>query len=389
MNERNAAVCLWLWDVLGFDMKKTADFLLTFSDPVAGYELAVRGELDPEIFPCRDLEKVTAKNLDSYASDLKYYADKNIDVITFYDKEYPMNLALSETPPPVLFVRGKIPETYKKPSVSLVGTRACTPSGAKFCARMAYGLALHGFAVASGISEGIESFALAGALQAPSATPTAVVPTSLDKIYPRESEYLCDFVAERGAAISVFPSDAKVPIRMTFTVANYVLAAISHGTILFEASPSSGSLSDVKAAKRQGKLLFAVPGQPGNHASDAANELIKKGARVCTGLNDVIDTYNEVYSPLFGGKIEKLKQSNVTKQRQSLKKREKDEQEKLLAALDETERKVLSGLTSPKPVDALCDELDISFPEIATALQSLELQGLVKNTEDGYVSSVG
>lgn len=103
----------------------------------------------------------------------------------------------------------------------------------------------------------------------------------------------------------------------------------------------------------------------------------------------MIDTYNEVYSPLFGGKIEKLKQSNVTKQRQSLKKREKDEQGKLLAALDETERKVLSGLTSPKPVDALCDELDISFPEIATALQSLELQGLVKNTEDGYVSSVG
>lgn len=51
MNERNAAVCLWLWDVLGFDMKKTADFLLTFPDPVAGYELAVRGELDPEIFP--------------------------------------------------------------------------------------------------------------------------------------------------------------------------------------------------------------------------------------------------------------------------------------------------------------------------------------------------
>ena len=132
-----------------------------------------------------------------------------------------------------------------------------------------------------------------------------------------------------------------------------------------------------------------MPGQPGNHASDAANELIKKGARVCTGLNDVIDTYNEVYSPLFGGKIEKLKQSNVTKQRQSLKKREKDEQGKLLAALDETERKVLSGLTSPKPVDALCDELDISFPEIATALQSLELQGLAKNTEDGYVSSVG
>lgn len=155
----------------------------------------------PRSFLAEILEKVTAKNLDSYASDLKYYADKNIDVITFYDKEYPMNLALSETPPPVLFVRGKIPETYKKPSVSLVGTRACTPSGAKFCARMAYGLALHGFAVASRISEGIESFALAGALQAPSATPTAVVPTSLDKIYPgAKSEYLCDFVAERGAA---------------------------------------------------------------------------------------------------------------------------------------------------------------------------------------------
>ena len=374
---------------LDFDIKKTADFLLTFSDPAVGCDLAVRGELDSEVFPCRDFEKATSKSIDSYYSDLKYYTDKNIDIVTFYDKEYPMNLALSETPPPILFVRGKIPETYKKPSVSLVGTRSCTPSGAKFCARMAYGLALHGFSVASGISEGTETFALAGALQAEHSVPIAVAPTSLDRIYPRESEYLCDSVAERGAVISVFPSDAKVPIRMSFTVANYVLAAISHGTILFEASSNSGSLSAVKAAKRQGKLLFAVPGQPENRASAAANQLLKKHARVCTGLNDVIDAYNEVYSPLFGGKIEKLKQSDVTRQRQTLKKRKTEENGKLIAALDETERKVLSGLTSPKPVDALCDELDISFSEIATALQSLELQGLVKNTEEGYVSSVG
>ena len=132
MNEKNAALCLWLWDVLGFDPKKTADFLLTFPDPERGYELAVSGELDEEIFPSRFLEKATEKSLEVYASDLAYYSDKNIDIITFYDREYPTGLALSETPLPILFVRGKIPETFKRPSVSLVGTRSCTPSGAKF-----------------------------------------------------------------------------------------------------------------------------------------------------------------------------------------------------------------------------------------------------------------
>ena len=389
MNEKNAAACLWLLNALGYDPKKTADFLLTFSDPVEGYELAVRGELDSEIFPCADFERATSKSLDAYASDLKFYADKNIDVITFYDREYPMNLALSEMPPPVLFTRGKIPETYKAPSVSLVGTRSCTPSGAKFCARMAYGLALHGFAVASGISEGIESFALAGSLQAPSACPVAVVPTSLEKIYPRESEYLCDAVAERGAVVSVFPAEAKIPIRMSFTVANYVLAAISHGTILFEAASNSGCLSAVKAAKRQGRLLFAVPGQPGNRASASANEQIKKGARICTGLNDVIDAYNEVYSPLFGGKIEKLKQSEITDERKARKKSESEKKAQIISALGETERKVLSSLSAPKGTDALCEELDLSFSEVASALQALEMNGLVRDTESGYISSAG
>lgn len=385
----NAAVCLWLSENLGYDSKKCADFLLTFPDPISGYELAVRGELDEDIFPCRDLEKATSKRLEAYASDLKYYEDGNVDIITFYDREYPMNLALSETPPPILFVRGKIPETYKQPSVSLVGTRACTPAGAKFCARMAYGLSLHGFSVVSGVSEGIESFALAGAMQAQNARPVAVCPTSLDRIYPSESEYLCSSVAERGAVISTVPSGAKLPVKMAFNISNYVISAMSHGTILFEASPNSGSLAAVKSAKRQGKLLFAVPGQPGNHASDAANELIKKGARVCTGLNDVIDTYNEVYSPLFGGKIEKLKQSNVTKERNALKKRKNEKTEQIIASLDETEKLVLSSLSSPKPTDVLCEELDLSFPEIATALQSLELRGLVRNTESGYVASAG
>lgn len=389
MNEKNAAVCLWLSENLGYDLKKCADFLLTFPDPISGYELAVRGELDEDIFPCRDLEKATSKRLEAYASDLKYYEDGNIDVITFYDREYPMNLALSETPPPILFVRGKIPETYKRPSVSLVGTRACTPAGAKFCARMAYGLSLHGFSVVSGVSEGIESFALAGAMQAQNARPVAVCPTSIDRIYPSESEYLCNSVAERGAVISTVPSGAKLPVKMAFNISNYVISAMSHGTILFEASPNSGSLAAVKSAKRQGKLLFAVPGQPGNHASDAANKLIKKGARVCTGLNDVIDTYNEVYSPLFGGKIEKLKQSKVTKERNALKKRKNEKTEQLIASLDETEKLVLSSLSSPKPTDVLCEELDLSFPEIATALQSLELRGLVRNTESGYVASAG
>lgn len=386
MNEKNAALCLWLWDVLGFDPKKTADFLLTFPDPERGYELAVSGELDEEIFPSRFLEKATEKSLEVYASDLAYYADKNIDIITFYDKEYPTGLALSENPLPILFVRGKIPETFKRPSVSLVGTRSCTPSGAKFCARMSYGLSLHGFSVVTGVSEGIESFALAGALQAPNATPVAVVPTAVDKVYPSESEYLCDSVAERGAVIGVFPSDAKIPIRMSFSVANCALAAVTHGTILFEASPTSGSLAAVKSAKRQGKLVFAVPGQPGTPASGAANDLIKKGARICTGLNDVIDAYNEEYSPLFGGKIEKLKQSDVTKDRRAKQKREHEKTEKLIASLDSSEREILALLSEPRQADDLCEELTLPFSEIVTALQSLEMQGLVRNTPEGYVA---
>ena len=100
----------------------------------------------------------------------------------------------------------------------------------------------------------------------------------------------------------------------------------------------------------------------------------------------MIDAYNEEYSPLFGGKIEKLKQSDVTKDRRAKQKRENEKTEKLIASLDPSEREILALLSEPRQADDLCEELTLPFPEIVTALQSLEMQGLVRNTPEGYVA---
>ncbi len=388
-DDKRAAVCLWLWTVLGYNPKRTSEFLLSFSDPEEGYELAVHGDLDEEIFPCRDFSAVTEKSLEFYGDTLEYYRKKGIKTVTFYDKEYPINLAMSENPLPVLFVKGEIPEMYKKPSVSFVGTRSCTSDGARFCARMGYGLALHGFSVVSGVSAGIESAALIGAVQSSEGNPVAVIPSEIEKIYPSESERLCFSVAEKGAVVSMFPSYAKIPIRQAFSVSNYVLGTISHGTVLFEATQNSGSLSAVKSAKRQGRLVFAVPGQPEDLLSSAANDLIKKGTKICTGLNDVIDAYNETYSVLYGGEIKKISKSKLAKARNAEKKQKREETESFINSLTEDEKRILNSLSSSKQIDVICDELGLSFPEVATVLQNLEVQKAVKNTENGYVSVLG
>lgn len=176
-------------------------------------------------------------------------------LITVMDEGYPANLLLIPNLPPFLFYRGALQEQDAR-SVAVVGTRDATKAGLDHAARMSGLLAERGVTVISGLARGIDTAAHRAALTAGGRT-IAVFGTGITRCYPAENRELAEEITASGALVSQF-WPTRPPGRDTFPRRNVVTSGISQGTVVIEASSTSGAKMQARLAIEHGKKVFLV-----------------------------------------------------------------------------------------------------------------------------------
>ena len=199
---------------------------------------------------------------------------------------YPRLLALAEDAPPVLAVLGD-PAVLHRRQVALVGARSASAGGRRMAEELAEGLVRAGLAVTSGLARGVDAAAHLGALRAGGAT-VAAVAGGLDQPYPAENAALQARIAAEGGAVVAEAPLGTAPLARHFPRRNRIVAGLVLGVVVVEAALRSGSLITARLALEAGRELFAVPGSPLDPRARGSNDLIRQGAHLTEGAEDVL-----------------------------------------------------------------------------------------------------
>ena len=208
-----------------------------------------------------------------------------VRVVTAFDEEYPGPLAEISDPPFLLYAAGNV-DRLGLPAVGIVGSRAATRYGRDVAARLARELSAAGITVVSGFARGVDESAHQAAVGTAGGT-IAVLGCGLDVDYPREHAALKEAMRARDLLLSEFPPGTE-PIPANFPVRNRIIAGLCAGVVVVEASRRSGSLITARLANEFGRDVFAVPGSVFSQTSIGTHELLRDGAILCRGAEDVL-----------------------------------------------------------------------------------------------------
>ncbi len=206
--------------------------------------------------------------------------------VFFGEEGYPEPLLHIQNPPDVLFVRGSLPKDFAR-SIAMVGSRRATRYGSSQARRIAKGLAEKGVCVVSGLARGIDAASHQGALDGGGPT-VAVLGSGLGRMYPAENKELAQRILDEGGAIvSELAPDAQ-PLPYHFPARNRIISGLSSAVLLIEAQLKSGTHTTIEYAQAQRKEVFALPGNVDAPGSELPLMLLKDGAYLCTGPEDVL-----------------------------------------------------------------------------------------------------
>jgi len=205
-------------------------------------------------------------------------------LITVLDEDYPSNLRRIYDRPPFLFVRGTLSEDDSR-SVAIVGTRRASDAGRALARDMAAALTERGVTVISGMAAGIDTEAHTAALDTGGRT-IAVMGTGIDRVYPKQNQALSERIAASGALLSQFWPGAP-PRGTNFPLRNVVTSGVAIGTVVIEASSTSGAKMQARLALEHGKQLFLVESLV-LHEEWAQRYKTRRGAQVVGGVDDVV-----------------------------------------------------------------------------------------------------
>ncbi|MBI3710703.1 MAG: DNA-protecting protein DprA [Proteobacteria bacterium] len=286
------------------------------------------------------------------------------------EAEYPPALAAIEDAPPLLTIRGH-GQVLRQPMIAVVGARNASANGIRFARELAAGLGRAGLVVVSGLARGIDTAAHQGALASGT---VAVMAGGVDVIYPPENERLYADILAQGAVISEMPV-GLVPRAQNFPRRNRLISGAALGVIVVEAAIRSGSLITARFALEQGREVFAVPGSPLDPRARGSNDLIRQGATLTEGVEDVLKVLeNHLQQPLEGpsGLRDEVPRSSPASPP---------------LAIDSAREAVMEKLgPSPTPVDEIIRQCQLSPPVALTVLLELELAGRLTRHPGGLVS---
>jgi DNA processing protein len=221
------------------------------------------------------------------AADMAWLSQPSHRLLRCTDADFPPQLETIPQPPAALFVVGDS-SLLLYPQVAIVGARNASTAGLAHARAFAVALAQAGFAITSGMADGIDGAAHLAALDSGAHT-LAIMGTGPDRVYPRKHHVLAKRIAERGLLVSEFPPGTAARADH-FPRRNRIIAGLSLGTLVIEAGLQSGSLITARLAAEQGREVFALPGSIHNPLARGCHRLIRDGARLVETATEIIET---------------------------------------------------------------------------------------------------
>lgn len=276
--------------------------------------------------------------------------------IYFDDELYPESLREIDNPPSKLYVLGD-EKILNNQCLSIVGSRNCTEYGAEMAKKFAFELAKIGITVVSGMARGIDSHAHLGAIEGNGKT-IAVLGSGFNHIFPSKKVYK-QILKNGGAVITEYEADVEV-FSQGFRDRNRIVAGLSVGTLVVEAKEHSGTGITAEYVKKFGRKLFCIPHLIGDKSGMGTNRLIKRGAKLVTGIEDIAQYFDN---------IEKVE---VAKKELSIEIPE--------------EYKEIYRIIGKEPINAdeIRKKVGKQISEVNTILTMLELEGFIESIPGSY-----
>ncbi len=295
-------------------------------------------------------------------SELRAAAKLGAQLLCLGAPDYPQ--ALTEIPdaPPVLWALGN-PDLTTKPCIALVGARNASALGQRMARKLAGELGELGYVTVSGLARGIDSAVHAASLTTGT---IAVQAGGVDILYPPENSALAGEIAAHGLRLSETPIGME-PQARDFPRRNRIISGLAKAVIVVEGAAKSGSLITARCALDQGREVMAVPGHPFDARASGCNMLIRDGAVLVRGADDV-------HAALTGQNIVREKPKAI---------------QSAPLRFDGAEGAILS-LVGPSPVheDLLIRQSGAAARQVSEVLMDLELRGLVTRLPGGMVALV-
>jgi DNA processing protein len=291
----------------------------------------------------------------------RWQRDLGIDAVCAHSDSFPACLRDLSRPPTVLYsTRIDLLAKLAEPAVVVIGSRHPSEYGRTVAYRLARGLGAAGIPVVSGLALGIDAVAHRGCLDGGGST-IAVLASGVDVAYPRTNRRLYERIRESGSIVSEMPP-GSTPSRWLFPARNRIMAALGQLTVVVEAAERSGTLITADCAADIGRDVAAVPGCVTSDVAAGTNGLLRNGAALVTGPQDVLDL-------LYGVGAREVPSDPSP-------------------ALDAVERSVLSQVSRGASIAELAAETGLAAGAIRSTLARLERRGLVRRAPSGgYVTA--
>jgi DNA processing protein len=261
MEKRGLLKLLALKGVKGYGNKKILDLINSFGTIDKVYEKS----------------PINKNGAGKYEKILDFCENNGISILTFFDMDYPNNLKKISSPPLVLFTKGNL-ELLKKPSLSIVGTRAASDNTIKWAHKISRELSNSGYVIVSGGAIGIDAAAHQGALDGTGNT-ICVLGSGLNKIYPKENLRLIESISKKGLVISEFYPDHNVD-RISLLSRNRITSGLADGLLLAATKTSGGAMSQYKIAASQKKQIFCPHPDLGLEPTEGIKQIIKTDKKI-------------------------------------------------------------------------------------------------------------
>jgi DNA processing protein len=292
--------------------------------------------------------------LEKSAEQREFCERENVQIVAFWDDNYPALLREIFYPPTLLYVRGSL-QVPDAAAVAIVGTRHCTDYGKMVAEQYAEYCAESGVVVVSGLATGVDTFAHKATLAKGGIT-YAVIASGIDKINSGTATYLARDIAASGAILSEYPCGTPA-LPAYFPRRNRIISGVAQGTLVVESGEKGGSLITAQFTIDQNRELFAVPGRIHSERSKGTNTLLQRSqAQLTLSPYDMLQTL---------GLLPVDATANSSKQALPQ-----------LSKLEEAIYKELDG--DPIHIEALSARTRLSVQDLLVLLLDLEFKGVVR-----------
>lgn len=347
----------------GLGARTAGKLLRKFGSPEAIFSASLT-TLEAQHLPAAVAQAIYSRQpLSQAAKELAQVEAARCRLLTWDEPEYPARLREIYDPPPLLYVRGKV-ELLNRHVISMVGSRRPTPYGNQMAERLARDLAERGIVIASGLARGIDACSHRGVLNSLTGTTIGVLGCGIDVIYPKENKKIFEEIEQRGTIITEFPM-GTFPAPQNFPIRNRIIAGMALGVIVVEGAQYSGSLITARLAMEFGREVYGVPGNATQPLSFGPNQLIKQGAKLVTGWEDVVE---ELPTPV---RAELIPVESTSAEDRAL---------LIFESLAPGEKPLyeLLSVDESRHIDELVEISGLSSSEVLAALFDLEMKGVIR-----------